>query len=276
MASFRFNSTETAPAAAAAAAEVKASAVPDYIPDTFPTGLDPTAPPPVIDERAGGFLEQLGLDHGWGPTGLADWFIEHVHVYSGLPWWGTILASAVTIRILLFPLFIKMGDASARMNELAPHAQPMIQEIRKAQAAGDMVAMNLAHRRMKALYEKAGVQRKWLGVPFLNIPIFYGFYRALTDACALPVPGMLNGGALWFTNLTIPDPYFLLPAMTSGLIAMQFYFGGETGQMNFSRNIRLFLIYGLPLMSFAFFQSFPAVSIPREKKKICYYKTFRC
>ena len=32
----------------------------------------------------------------------------------------------------------------------------------------------------------------------------------------MPVPGFLTGGLWWFTDLTVPDPYFILPAV-SGL-----------------------------------------------------------
>ena len=34
----------------------------------------------------------------------------------------------------------------------------------------------------------------------------------------LPVESMKTGGMLWFTDLTIPDPYFLLPVMTAATL----------------------------------------------------------
>jgi len=32
---------------------------------------------------------------------------------------------------------------------------------------------------------------------------------------ALPVVSMQSGGLFWFSDLTIPDPYFALPLMTA-------------------------------------------------------------
>jgi membrane protein insertase Oxa1/YidC/SpoIIIJ len=29
---------------------------------------------------------------------------------------------------------------------------------------------------------------------------------------------MTTGGALWFTNLALPDPYYVLPVVASGLM----------------------------------------------------------
>ena len=41
------------------------------------------------------------------------------------------------------------------------------------------------------------------------ISVFSGI-RAMTS---LPVQSMTTGGALWFTDLTVADPYFILPAI---------------------------------------------------------------
>ena len=35
---------------------------------------------------------------------------------------------------------------------------------------------------------------------------------------ALPVVSMQSGGLLWFTDLTVPDPYFALPLITAATL----------------------------------------------------------
>ena len=32
--------------------------------------------------------ERLGIDYNPGPAVCCRWLLEHIHVYTGLPWWG--------------------------------------------------------------------------------------------------------------------------------------------------------------------------------------------
>jgi YidC/Oxa1 family membrane protein insertase len=40
---------------------------------------------------------------------------------------------------------------------------------------------------------------------------------------------MKTGGILWFTDLTIPDPYFLLPILTAASLWAALELGVESG-----------------------------------------------
>ena len=44
-----------------------------------------------------------------------------------------------------------------------------------------------------------------------------------------PVDSMKTGGLSWFTDLTVPDPYYILPILTSVTLFVQFYLGVEYG-----------------------------------------------
>ena len=44
-----------------------------------------------------------------------------------------------------------------------------------------------------------------------------------------PVDSMKTGGLSWFTDLTVPDPYYILPLLTSVTLFIQFYLGVEYG-----------------------------------------------
>jgi len=48
----------------------------------------------------------------------------------------------------------------------------------------------------------------------LQVPIFISVYKGLNEMAELPVASMQTGGLLWFTDLTICDPYYALPIMT--------------------------------------------------------------
>jgi len=78
---------------------------------------------------------------------------------------------------------------------------------------------------------------------------------------ALPVPGLDQGGFLWLMDLTIPDPYYVLPVLTSVTMFYTFKQGGETGVSNptaMADSVRNFLLYGFPALSFIFMMWFPA------------------
>ena len=44
-----------------------------------------------------------------------------------------------------------------------------------------------------------------------------------------PVDSMKTGGLSWFSDLTVPDPYYILPVLTSVTLFIQFYLGVEYG-----------------------------------------------
>lgn len=47
------------------------------------------------------------------------------------------------------------------------------------------------------------------------MPIFVSFFMALRQMANCPVESLKTGGMLWFTDLTMPDQFYLLPLITS-------------------------------------------------------------
>ncbi|KAK8048050.1 YidC/Oxa1 family membrane protein insertase [Apiospora saccharicola] len=62
-----------------------------------------------------GYLKDLGLDFGWGPTAMCEWLVEHLHVTGGLEWWGAIGAAALIIRLAMVWPSILGAKYSGRM-----------------------------------------------------------------------------------------------------------------------------------------------------------------
>ena len=50
---------------------------------------------------------------------------------------------------------------------------------------------------------------------FQQAPIFMSVFFALKGMSNAPVQSMTHGGLFWFTDLTMCDPYYLLPLLTS-------------------------------------------------------------
>jgi YidC/Oxa1 family membrane protein insertase len=170
-----------------------------------------------------GWLRELGLDFGWGPTSTMQFLIERVHIYSDMPWWGTILTLTIAVRVAMFPLYLKSSDTAGRLAVVQNHIKPIMARSAQARKTGDQALLMEAAGEMRAAYKAAGVKPLTMFVPMmLQIPLGYGSFRLLRNMAELPVPGLEKGGVMWFTDLTVADPYFILPVVTSGMTFLMF------------------------------------------------------
>ncbi|KAI0439031.1 hypothetical protein F4803DRAFT_67673 [Xylaria telfairii] len=175
-------------------------------------------PPPHI-----GYLSELGLDYGWGSTSCCQWIVEHLHVYSGMPWWATIATIALLFRGVMFYPSLIGAKHQARIQAL--NATP---EFKKAKAEFQDATLRTKDRRQMLearatlrRLQKAADASSWK--PFVNfamIPFSWGMFRLFRGMADVPVPGMDTGGLAWFTDLTVHDPLYLLPAIAVGLTAV--------------------------------------------------------
>ena len=184
--------------------------------DSFLSGHLPSIEPHI------GYLRELGLDFGYGPTSIVQWIIEHVHVYGELPWYGTLLGTALMVRIVLLPIFRLGADASGRLASVQHVLRPMQDKMRAAKASNNHAEMMMVYKETKMIEKRAGI-KKWRSfLPLLiQAPLAFGAFRLTRNMVDLPVPGLDTGGALWFTDLTASDPYMIIPALTSVFL----YFG---------------------------------------------------
>ena len=156
----------------------------------------------------------MGLDYGWGFTASIEWLLEHVHIYAGTPWWASIGLTLIVIRASLLKIYFGAADAAARNQLIAQYNEPIMERLKVAQRDGNMMAINKAHVEMQDLRASAGVKLWKIFLPFIQVPIGFGTFRLVRGMAHLPVPGLDTGGLLWMKDLTLSDPYFLLPIMT--------------------------------------------------------------
>ena len=85
--------------------------------------------------------------------------------------------------------------------------------------------------------------------------MFFGV-RGMTD---VPVQSMVTGGALWFVDLTTPDPLRLLPVMTCTSLFVYLYTNAEGMNVStFPPMVRKFMLVS-PFLSLPVMCYFPAV-----------------
>jgi YidC/Oxa1 family membrane protein insertase len=120
----------------------------------------------------------------------------------GAPWWLAVVMLTLVVRTLLFPLTFRQVKSVRRMQELKPD----LDEIR-AQYKDDPKKQQ--QEQMK-LYGERGINPLGGCLPiFVQLPIFIVLYQTIKQFEHLE--SFRTGGLLWFQDLTIADPYFILP-----------------------------------------------------------------
>lgn len=172
-----------------------------------------------------GYLQSIGLADGWGPTALLERLLEVTHVYTGLPWWATIVCTTIAVRTVMFPIYVKLSANMAKMSKVKPELDQLMNDIRSGDNEEKMVAM----RRRNKLYKEHDIKTSHLFLPILQLPVAYGFFQATRKMAAAPVEGFADQGAYWFENLTQVDPYLGLQIATACIVTGMLRSGGETG-----------------------------------------------
>lgn len=88
-----------------------------------------------------GYLQSIGLAQGWGPTSLIERLLEVTHVYTGLPWWGTIVVATIAVRLVLFPLYVRASSNATKMSKIKPQIDELLQQIKTGDTVDQMRAM---------------------------------------------------------------------------------------------------------------------------------------
>ncbi|KAI8834020.1 60Kd inner membrane protein-domain-containing protein [Chytriomyces cf. hyalinus JEL632] len=174
-----------------------------------------------------GDLTSLGLG-GYGPVGIMQGMFEAVYVTTGLPWWATIASCTVFLRLALFPVVVKSQRVSGQMANLKPLLKPIQDELQLLKASGaDRSKQFPVMRKMQDVYKDAGVNPLGGLWGLVQMPVFISVFFGLRGMADLPVPGFTTGGALWFHDLTLMDPTYILPIVASGTMLVVMEYGME-------------------------------------------------
>ncbi|XP_023013469.1 OXA1L mitochondrial inner membrane protein [Leptinotarsa decemlineata] len=220
--------------------------------------------PPPIPEGTSEILEQLnalgeptfaslGLG-GYSPVGIAQNCFEYLHVTLGVEWWAAIAIGTLVIRLCLFPLVIIAQRNGAKMNNYLPQMQLLQLKMTEARQTGNQIdATRYSQELMVFMKEKGLNPLKNMVVPLAQMPIFISFFMALRGMSNVPVDSLRTGGLWWFTDLTLPDQYFLLPIITSATLYATLELGTDSARLS-SQNAHLmkYVLRGLPLFILPF------------------------
>ncbi|XP_061524594.1 mitochondrial inner membrane protein OXA1L isoform X1 [Phycodurus eques] len=177
-------------------------------------------------------LAELGLA-GHTPVGVIQNLLEFMHMDVGLPWWAAIVVGTVVARLAVFPVIVKGQREAAKLNNVMPEMSRLTSRMTEAKQSGNKFEFAKAYTDLTLFQKKHDVNplRGFL-VPLVQAPVFISFFMALRKMAYLPVPSMQAGGALWFPDLTVADPFYILPVAVTGTMFFILELGAESGVDN--------------------------------------------
>jgi len=131
------------------------------------------------------------------------WLLSTIHKYTN-NWGWAILFLTVLIKLAFFKLTEAQYKSMARMRKLQPRIEAL-----KERYGEDKQRMSQA---MMEMYKKEKVNPLGGCLPILvQIPIFIALYWVLLESVELRQAPFIG----WITNLSVRDPYFILPALNA-------------------------------------------------------------
>ncbi|KAG2235162.1 hypothetical protein INT48_003506 [Thamnidium elegans] len=193
-----------------------------------------TSSPDALVQAAAqmGDFKALGLCN-MTPVGGLEAMFEYIHVTSGLPWWSTIALATIAVRVALLPLMIKIQRNNAKLMNINPDVNRIMENLKSAQAQGDSLATGKYTQEIQSLFKKNDCHpMKSMGLPLIQMPVMISFFMAIRSMAEVPVPGLSDEGILWFQNLAEKDPYYILPVVSAAGVMAVLEAGTEAGASN--------------------------------------------
>jgi len=215
---------------------------------------------PLSSAVVDGSLASLGLG-GWGtPVGWVQNLLETLHSTVGLPWWGSIMCCTVIFRFAVLPLAVKGIINNLKMAAIKPEMDRLSAIMKSSKATKNPRIRAKANNDLMALFKHHGTNPlKGLITPAVQMPLFFSFFIAIRRMAELPVPSLLDGGVLWFADLTQPDPYMVLPIISASLVWLTVEMGHtEMGPLG---NNMKYLGRGMALIMLPIAYNFPAATL---------------
>jgi len=168
------------------------------------------------------------------------WLMSKIHSVVNNWGWSIVLLT-VLIKLVFFKLTEAQYRSMARMRKL----QPRIEQL-KERYGDDRQRMSQA---MMEMYKTEKVNPLGGCLPILvQIPIFISLYWVLLESVELRQAPFI----LWIENLSVRDPYFILPVLNAVFMMLTQRLTPTAGMDPMQRKIMQFMPVGFSIM-FAFF-----------------------
>ncbi len=192
-------------------------------------------------QRAEGLL--LTVDYGW-LTPIADplfWLLDKIHGVVNNWGWAIILLTLL-VKAIFYPLSAASYKSMAKMKRLQPRLKTL-----KERYGDDKQKFQ---QEMMKLYKTEKVNPAGGCLPILvQIPVFIALYWTLLESVELRQADFM----LWIKDLSIPDPYFVLPLIMGASMLAQFFLNPAPVDP-----LQKKIMMAMPIVFTVFFLWFPA------------------
>ncbi|MBD7976634.1 membrane protein insertase YidC [Serpens gallinarum] len=186
---------------------------------------------------------ELTVDYGflWFLAQPIFWLLEQIHELLG-NWGWSIIVLTIIIKLIFFPLSAASYRSMARMRAVSPKMQAL-----KEQHGDDRQKLSQA---MMELYKKEKINPLGGCLPILvQMPVFLALYWVLLESVEMrQAPWMF-----WITDLSIKDPFFILPIIMGATMFVQQMLNPTPPDPMQARVMKL-----MPIVFTFFFLWFPA------------------
>ncbi len=201
---------------------------------------------PKLQDDLDDIAPGLGLTVNYGIFTVLSaplyWLLSHIHGFTKNWGWAIVLLT-VLIKLLFFKLTEAQYRSMARMRKL----QPRIEKL-KERYGDDRQAMSQA---MMKMYKEEKVNPLGGCLPILvQIPIFIALYWVLLESVELRQAPFI----LWIDNLSVRDPYFVLPLLNAAFMIMTQRLTPMVGMDPLQRK----MMQAMPIVFSIMFAFFPA------------------
>jgi YidC/Oxa1 family membrane protein insertase len=186
---------------------------------------------------------KLTVDYGWLTILSQPLFWLLSKVYSLVANWGVaIIVVTLLIKLLFYKLTESSGRSMAKMRNLQPRLKALQDRYKD-----DKQQLSQA---MMELYKREKVNPAAGCLPILiQMPFFLAFYWVLLESVEMRQAPF----ALWLTDLSTRDPYFILPLIMGGAMFFQQKLNPQVGDP-----VQVKVMQIMPIIFTAFFAFFPS------------------
>jgi YidC/Oxa1 family membrane protein insertase len=160
------------------------------------------------------------------------WLLVLFHSWSG-NWGLAIIILTVFLRGLTFPINHKSYKNMEGMRRIQAPLKELQEKYKDDQLRMQQEMMNL--------YKKENVSPLGCLPTLLQIPIFFALYRTIYSSVELYQADFYG----WYTDLSAPDPYYVLPVLVGAVMMGQQFLMPTTGMENPQMKVMMWL---MPLM----------------------------
>jgi YidC/Oxa1 family membrane protein insertase len=137
------------------------------------------------------------------------WVLDFIHDFVR-NWGLSIILTTFAIKLVFYKLTATSGRSMAKMRKLAPRMKALQEKHKEDRQALSQAMMDLYKR------EKVNPAAGCLPI-LVQMPFFFAFYWVLIESVEMRQAPF----ALWISDLSVRDPFFILPLLMTGAMLFQ-------------------------------------------------------